>query len=270
MPLALLNMKPWRLSVAGSLISKIFTLSTNRFFSENGYMYCASLLDSQELAKLRNIYDQFVNGSIEVGNARSDLSGLTDADAKKEKITQIMRPSYFYKPLASFPIYQKALHLVQSLLGEDMAFDFDMLIDKAPHTHTPTPWHQDEAYWIDMEDKRAATCWIALDDVFKENGCMWFVPGSHRLEIRKHIQTGQKGALQCEANEEEAIAIPLTAGDGTFHDGRTIHYSRGNDTPSRRRALILNFRPAAMIAFERQHGFDHLGERAVRSKKADN
>jgi ectoine hydroxylase-related dioxygenase (phytanoyl-CoA dioxygenase family) len=79
-----------------------------------------------------------------------------------------------------------------------------------------------------------------------------------------------KGALQCEAKEDEAIPVLLNAGDCTFHDGRTIHYSRGNETSFRRHALILNFRPKKMIQVERQNGFDHLGEREVRNKKAVN
>jgi ectoine hydroxylase-related dioxygenase (phytanoyl-CoA dioxygenase family) len=240
------------------------------FFSENGYLISNNLLNGQELLDVRDMYDLFLHDIINVGNARSDLSGLTDPFQKKEKITQIMRPSFFHPPLSKFKVYAKALQRVQTLLGEDMALDFDMLIDKSPNTNTPTPWHQDEAYWIDMEDKRAATCWIALDDVFRENGCMWFVPGSHHQEIRRHSQTRLKGALQCEANEEEAISVPLSAGDATFHDGRTIHYSRGNGTSFRRRALILNFRPEKMIQFERQNGFNHLGEREVRNKKAVN
>lgn len=238
------------------------------FFSENGFVIGEKLLEGNELEDIRNIYDLFLENKIAVGNARSDLSGLSDSTEKMEKITQIMRPSFFYPNLSHFPIYTKALNLVKSLSGEDMSLDFDMLIDKSPNTNTPTPWHQDEAYWIDMADKRAVTCWIALDNVHKENGCMWFVPGSHKLDIRKHTQTGLKGALQCEAGEEEANPVILNAGDCTFHDGRTIHYSRGNKTYFHRRALILNFRPEKMILFERQNGFDHLGEREVRNKKA--
>jgi len=66
------------------------------------------------------------------------------------------------------------------------------------------------------------------------------------------------------------MPVHLNAGDCTFHDARTIHYSRGNETSFRRHALILNFRPKKMIQVERQNGFDHLGEREVRNKKAVN
>ena len=53
------------------------------------------------------------------------------------------------------------------------------------------------------------------------------------------------------------MAVPLAAGGATFHAGRTLHYTRGNSTANPRRAYITNFRPAAMVAWEREHGFDH-------------
>ena len=31
---------------------------------------------------------------------------------------------------------------------------------QAGHTDTPVPWHQDAAYWTDMTDKRAVSCWV--------------------------------------------------------------------------------------------------------------
>lgn len=115
-----------------------------------------------------------------------------------------------------------------------------------------------------MPDKRAVSTWVALDDVRKENGCMWFVPQSQKEALRPHKQTGKGGALQCQATEAEAQAIEIKAGSCTFHHGRTLHYARGNSTANRRRAFIANFRPTAMIDYERAQGFNHLGQRDVR------
>ena len=53
------------------------------------------------------------------------------------------------------------------------------------------------------------------------------------------------------------MAVPLAPGGCTFHGGSTLHYSRGNSTDRNRRALILNFRPRAMIDLEREQGYDH-------------
>jgi hypothetical protein len=88
------------------------------FFSENGYVVSEKLLDTHELENIREIYNLFLENKIEVGNARSDLSGLSNAKEKTEKITQIMRPSYFYPELAQFAVYTKALNLAKSLLGK--------------------------------------------------------------------------------------------------------------------------------------------------------
>lgn len=231
------------------------------FFENQGYLAMENLLSPDEVAYLRKIYDDFLSGAIDSAGQRSDLSGLGTG---RELITQIMRPSLLLKELENSTLHQRAKAIARQLLGEDMDVDFDMLIDKAPFTDTPTPWHQDEAYWIDMPDKRAVSCWVALDAATLGNGCMWFVPGSNLAPLRPHEQTGKGGALQCEATEAEAVAVPLQPGSCTFHHGRTVHYSRGNSTASHRRAFIVNFRPTAMIAFERERGYDHLGNREVR------
>ena len=234
-----------------------------QFFKANGYLIVENLLTPEEVDDFRNIYEGFLAEKISTKGHRSDLSGLTQK-GEKEKTTQIMRPSLLLKDLQKSVLHQRTKAIIQELLGADMDLDFDMMIDKAPHTNTPTPWHQDEAYWIDMPDKRAATCWVALDDVRKKNGCIWFVPKSHVEPLRPHQQTGKGGALQCQADESEAIAAEIKAGSCTIHTGRTVHYARGNSTSTRRRAFICNFRPQEMIAYERAKGFDHLGKRAVR------
>jgi ectoine hydroxylase-related dioxygenase (phytanoyl-CoA dioxygenase family) len=149
--------------------------------------------------------------------------------------------------------------------------DFDMLINKAPYTNTPTPWHQDAAYWIDMPDKRAASCWLALDEATVDNGCMWYVPASHLNPVRPHHFAGkQGGALMCEASEAEGVPVELLAGSCVFHHGGTLHYSRGNTTASQRRAFIVNFRPQAMIDLERQKGFDHGRSGGASDRKVRN
>ena len=131
---------------------------------------------------------------------------------------------------------------------------------------TTTPWHQDEAYWPTMPDKRALSFWIAIDDATKENGCMWYAPKSHlQPQLEKHVQLPNGGALCCQWSEEEALCIPIAKKSAVAHHGRTLHYSRGNSTSGNRRAYILNFRPQAMIDLERSLGFDHTGKRSVQS-----
>ena len=242
------------------------------FFDENGYLLVEDIINPEEVLIYSGIYDSFLNGSINTGKNRGDLgAGLGNPD-KGEAITQIMWPSDFMPQLLEMSYYKIVLSISQDLLGEDMAFDFDMLISKAPETNTPTPWHQDAAYWINMPDTRAVSSWMALDYATKDNGCIWYVPGSHKLPLRQHRFAGEAGgALMCECSENEGIAIEIRPGSCIFHHGQTLHYSRGNSTLGNRRAFIINLRPEKMITFERKQGHDHgrsnASDRQIRNEE---
>lgn len=233
------------------------------FFQENGYLAVKDILSKDEVSYYDKLYNMFLDNSIDASKYRSDLSG--NSEVSKEKITQIMVPSKVFPELLSKSLHTKTLVIAKELLGEDMALDFDMLINKAPNTNTITPWHQDAAYWIDMPDKRALSFWVAIDNAFKENGCMWYTPKSHLKEILPHVQTGNKGALKCEGSESNSVYVELSPGSCAIHHGGTLHYSRGNSTDLERRAFITNYRPQKMIELERSQGYDHTGERKVKS-----
>lgn len=236
-----------------------------QFFEAEGYLEVEDVLNPKDIEFYDQTYNAFINNEFDLGRLRSDLSG--SKDQKKELITQIMLPSSVQPDLLQGPMHQKGIEIAQQLLGEDMVLDFDMLINKAPHTNQPTPWHQDAAYWIDMPDKRALSIWFAIDEATLENGCMWYTPKSHKMPLREHHQPLGKGALQCKGTEEESTPVPLKPGSCAIHHGHTLHYSRGNSTGRSRRAFILNFRPKEMVELEREQGFDHSGKRKVRTKK---
>ncbi|MEA1784830.1 phytanoyl-CoA dioxygenase family protein [Arenibacter sp. GZD96] len=234
-------------------------------FLKEGFTHLDRLISMEDVQSLRLVYDALLNDKKRTLGLRSDLAGAGRESDSVERITQIMRPSIIEPELLYNKAFILALAYAKDLLGDDMELDFDMLINKAPFTNTPTPWHQDAAYWIKLPDKRAVSCWIALDRVYQENGCMWFVPKTDDL-VKPHKSLPNGGALYCDAPSEGAIPIPLAAGGCTFHDGFTLHFSQGNTTSDQRRALILNFRPKKMIALERQQGVDHTGTRKVRQK----
>lgn len=235
-------------------------------FQQIGFTRDENFISKKEALSLREVYDKLLNDKEKTKGFRSDLSGSQENN-NVERIIQIMRPSLLTPELNNSNTYKLALSKAKELLGNDMELDFDMLINKAPYTNTETPWHQDAAYWIKMPDKRAVSIWIALDDVYEENGCMWFIPKNQNQEIVLHKALPNGGALFCDVDTTNAKSIPLNIGGCSFHDGFTFHYSKGNSTDSQRRALILNFRPKKMIALERKKGVDHTGNRKIRNKK---
>jgi phytanoyl-CoA hydroxylase len=100
-----------------------------------------------------------LSGEIDASSHRHDLgshappndAAAAAAGRRVENTTQIMWPSLFAEGIHDGPLHQRAQAVCKILLeaeeaavthGADIAFDFDMLIDKAPHTDTPVPWHQ--------------------------------------------------------------------------------------------------------------------------------
>lgn len=231
-------------------------------FLNRGFTAIEDFVPQQEMELLHDIYNTLLEDTERTKGLRSDLSGINQ-ETKQERIVQIMTPSRLMPELQQTETYARAITTAKEYLGSDMALDFDMMINKPANSLAETPWHQDAAYWIKMPDKRAVSIWIALDATSIENGCMWFLPRTEET-ILPHHQPTPGAALSCDPPKHGAVAIPLQSGGCTLHDGYTLHYSRGNSTKGPRRGLILNFRPEAMIALERQLGYDHTGNREVK------
>tara|TARA_Y100001960_G_C14611035_1_gene795790 strand:+ start:295 stop:1044 length:750 start_codon:yes stop_codon:yes gene_type:complete len=232
-------------------------------YNKNGFLIIDNFIKEEIVDSYIQQLDLLVNGKINPGKQRNDLGAHNSKqDENIENITQIMLPSDFLPSLIESEFFTKSKQVAIELLGNDIDRDMDMYIEKAPLTNTETPWHQDSAYWPKgMKDIRSLSCWLAFDDVTVDNGCMWYVPGSHLEPKRKHSYAGEgSDALVAECSEDEGIACPIKKGGMIIHDGRILHYSRGNSTQQRRRALITNYRPVSMIKWERSIGFDHREE----------
>ena len=156
----------------------------------DGFLAIDGVLTKEELRPYAKLYDDIMEGRVNTERHRHDLGSHAPLGAgQKENICQVMWPvKYLEGGMQESVLHQKTVALARSLLGEDMVFDFDMLISKEAGSMVETPWHQDESYWLDMQDKRALSFWFPMEDATVDNGCMWFVRGSHRHEkgLRKH------------------------------------------------------------------------------------
>jgi ectoine hydroxylase-related dioxygenase (phytanoyl-CoA dioxygenase family) len=121
----------------------------------------------------------------------------------------------------------------------------DQALIKLPWAN-PTGFHLDQPYWA-VTDPRPLTFWIALDDVTMTNGCLFFVPGSHRQERYDNVDIGRKlGDLfqvYPELSEVTPVPCPIPAGGCTIHNGLTAHGAHANMTPRSRRGMTLQVVP---------------------------
>ena len=121
----------------------------------------------------------------------------------------------------------------------------DQSLVKQPWAN-PTAWHVDTPFWS-FSDREALSIWVALEDVTVDNGCMYFMPGSHkktRLEepgISANI--GEIFNDYPEYRMMKPVKAELKAGSCTFHNGLTLHAAGSNMTTGTRRAMTCVYMP---------------------------
>ena len=139
------------------------------------------------------------------------------------------------------------LDWVERILGPDILLWGSTSFVKAPRSPCYVSWHQDLNYWgLDRTDEVSA--WIALSESNEANGCMRFVPGSHRrgpivhddtFELDNMLTRGQE--LAVEVGEEEAVPVCLAPGEMSLHHGRMFHSSGPNTSNRWRAGLALRY-----------------------------
>jgi len=235
-------------------------------FERDGYVHLPDVLTEAELAALDPVYDAFMRGEIAVaGRDLSDMvTGEFGTDPSSYRIFNAMLPRR-YHPDWQGNVFERVAHsIAEQLCGEGMTLDFDQLLAKQPGREDAVfAWHQDQAYWIHTDDRRTATCWLALDDSTIDNGCMQFLPGSHTEPVRPHRPAGasreEQHTLVTDLRpDDHLVPVPIRRGDITVHNEGVLHGSGGNrSAASWRRAYIAAFRSIETVRRERELGFTH-------------
>jgi ectoine hydroxylase-related dioxygenase (phytanoyl-CoA dioxygenase family) len=212
------------------------------------------------------VYERFLRGEIAVaGKDFNDMTtGEHGTDPAGYAVVNVMLPRRYHPEWQGNIFERRARSIAEQLCGEGMTIDFDQLLAKSPgRPDAVFHWHQDQAYWIDTDDRRTATCWLAVDDSTLENGCMQFLPGSHREPVRPHRPLhGDRSAshtLVTDLRPDDVMRpVEIRRGDITVHNEGVLHGSGGNTSrDSYRRAYIVALRSESTVAEERRRGFTH-------------
>ena len=158
-------------------------------FRRDGYVHLKGVLSPEELAPIEAVYDRFLRGEIAVpGRDLNDMTtGEHGTDPSTYAIVNVMVPRRYHPEWQGNLFERRATSIAEQLCGDGMVIDFDQLLAKHPGREDAVfGWHQDQAYWIDTDDRRTATCWLAVEDSTVENGCMRFLVGSHHEPVRPH------------------------------------------------------------------------------------
>lgn len=125
----------------------------------------------------------------------------------------------------------------------------DQTLQKQPWAN-PTNWHVDDPSWS-FTSNHAISIWVALDDATIQNGCMYYLPGSHNIISKYENPPKGGGTLDIssifepfpELREINPIVAPMKAGMAAVHNGLTAHAAGPNMSPGWRRAMTCAYMP---------------------------
>lgn len=217
------------------------------FYRENGYVKGPKVLDADQLAALRQGLEAIRDGSNERIGELYEVDDAWKKDPAKHvfhflgawMIDEAFHDILFH-PAVAVPVSQL-------LDSPRVRFWHDQVFYKPPRHPGVVAWHQDYSYWTRAVPQRHLTAWIALDDVRLDNGCVHFVPGSHKWPLLPKLQLledmdGIQSVLTDEQRAQfKAVPLELEAGEVSFHHSMTLHGSYGNTSDRPRRGVVLNF-----------------------------
>ena len=181
------------------------------FFEEDAFNADGTLKQSKE---------QSIN---KIGHALHDLDPVFNEFSRSPAVAQLVAALGINHPL-----------LLQG-----------MYIFKQPRIGGEVTCHQDSTF-LYTEPQAIAGLWFALEDATIENGCLWAIPGGHRLGLKSRWLRNETGGMKFDVFDStpwpEEKLVPLEVGKGSLIilDGQLPHKSLANRSCKSRQAYTLH------------------------------
>ncbi len=184
-----------------------FTQEEIEQYNEEGFISPITLFEGKELRMVQDFFER----------SRVHLTKYESFKSFHHEIPEL------YDIVA----HPRTTAYLRDLLGPDVVCHVSQYIRKAPDPDSTrkTIYHQDSTF--NPMDARCALVWLAIDRAFVDNGCMWLIPGSHKLGVLEcddghHIAEG--------ASFDNQMPMELEPGQAVFFSDMLIHSSPPNRT----------------------------------------
>jgi ectoine hydroxylase-related dioxygenase (phytanoyl-CoA dioxygenase family) len=216
------------------------------FFHENGYLSNVKILDEHQVEELRLELDEITDPNHPGNKLFYEFSSNESADPD----TVLFHSLGHWRITKGFHdiLWNPAFVVPASQLLGNVAVRFwhDQLFSKPAKHGGVVAWHQDYSYWTRTKSMQHLTCWVGLDDASIDNGCLHYVPKSHRWGLlqKPELAGDMNGLMEYLTDEQKAmfnpVPIEMKMGYGTFHHPLLVHGSYENRSERSRRAFVLN------------------------------
>lgn len=204
-------------------------------FQDRGFCVVDSLLTTRDVGTLADEYDRAIANHLSTDRLQVNEDGCVE-------LLWLREPP---APLGESRVLSRLLDRSSEVAAQLLGFEPGRVSVAARFFFKPAdgcgiPWHQDSAYV--SEDVRARlNLWVPLDSVHADNGCLRFLPGTHREGAVPHelYQPDPETWYVPDVDESRAVELPLDPGDVSAHDWNVIHSSTPNRTDEPRRSLAI-------------------------------
>lgn len=232
-------------------------------FERDGFLVLEGFIDDSECARLRSRADELdaeLRGRADhvtvfstTDQAHGDDSWFLESGDKVrgfyesggDKLNKLGHAMHDLDPVFEHFSRGTGLGRVAADIGmADPRLVQSMYIFKHPQVGGEVTWHTDHTFlWTDP--RSVVGFWVAIDDATIDNGCLWAIPGGHRIEPKsRFVRDGDSTRTEVydDAPYPTDQAVPLAAPSGTLVllDGALPHASEPNRSNQPRQAFTLH------------------------------
>ncbi|HSP64478.1 MAG TPA: phytanoyl-CoA dioxygenase family protein [Pyrinomonadaceae bacterium] len=215
------------------------------FFHTHGYLAGIRVLDDEQIEALRAELTELIDPN----HPGHGLFYEFHSNESTDPATVLFHALGAWRIAAGFHdlLWNPAFLMPASqLLGGAVRFWHDQLFCKPALHGGVVAWHQDYSYWTRTQPMAHLSCWIGLDDSTRENGCVHYVPDSHRWGLLPitGLANDMRAIESVLSKEHKAqfkpIPIELKQGECSFHHPLMVHGSFKNQSDRPRRGAVIN------------------------------
>ncbi|KAJ7308510.1 hypothetical protein JRQ81_009080 [Phrynocephalus forsythii] len=172
---------------------------------------------------------------------------------KERSLNKIGHALHAYNPVFKEITHASQVQLLVKKMGlENPVVVQSMYIFKQPGIGGEVTPHQDATFLHTEPLGRVLGLWIALEDATQENGCLWFIPGSHTKGIARQMVRTAPGTVPCTAfigtepeyENSQFVPVPVGKGGLVLIHGEVVHKSEPNYSDSSRHVYTFHLMEA--------------------------
>lgn len=207
-----------------------------RQYRNNGFITLKKVLYGEVLSYARNV----ITAAVEI-RKEHDKRTLAEKSQYEQSFLQCGYLCWDFPAIRDIVFGKRFAWIARDLMtSKDVRLWHDQALFKEPSGRV-TDVHIDSSYWPMTEPEKSITLWLALTDVPKEKGSLFFYKGSHKLSSHEYVDIFNNPHLPEELlnKDSEVVHSALSAGDATFHSGLTYHGANANQTNDMRKAMTV-------------------------------